>query len=225
MIGALLACAATQASVESERPGCEEAAETVSLAEACADESSLIALCEGGQCELYRCREVMEYLPMGSVVLTRGGGLSLPRAQGAQRFWGSAQKLPQGTQPVFIIPWNHKPPLLPSQQKMLEEAAKERNKPRERHHVFSQEFRPWFERKKINVDEFTILLEQLKHRSIHRGERGGPWNAAWRKWILANDNATKEEIFRYAGQLIYEFELFGPVMPYWKQPPPLPPGY
>jgi hypothetical protein len=26
-------------------------------------------------------------------------------------------------------------------------------------------------------------------------------------------------------QLCYEFELFGPVMPLWKQPPPLPLGY
>jgi uncharacterized lipoprotein (TIGR02269 family) len=127
---------------------------------------------------------------------------------------------------VFIIPWDHKPPLLPSQQKELEEAAKERNKPHEQHHVFPQALRKWFERKMINIDKYTIPLEVEKHRSIHRGANGGPWNAAWRKWTLANDGANPEEIFRYAGQLIYEFELFGPVLPYGKQrPQPLPPGY
>jgi uncharacterized lipoprotein (TIGR02269 family) len=226
VIGALAACATAPASSASESAGCEEAAEIISFEQACAEESSLIALCTDGQCGLYRCREVMTHLTVGSVVLARGGALSLPGVQGgAQRYWGSAQELPQDTRPVFIIPWDHKPPLLPSQQQMLEEAAKERQKPHEKHHVFSQEFREFFTEKGINIDEYTILLELVKHRSIHRGERGGPWNAAWRKWILANRGATKEEIFRYAGQLIYEFELFGPMVPYWKQPPPLPSGY
>ena len=65
-----------------------------------------------------------------------------------------------------------------------------------------------------------------KHRSIHRGPNGGPWNAAWQKFINAHiAGAPKEKIHRYAGQLIYEFELFGPVVPLWKQPPPLPLGY
>jgi uncharacterized lipoprotein (TIGR02269 family) len=110
---------------------------------------------------------------------------------------------------------------------MLEEAAKERRKPHEKHHIFPQAFRKWFTARGINIDEYVIPLEVEKHRSIHRGANGGPWNAAWVKFI--NENLArpppKEEIYRYAGQLIYEFELFGPVVPYWKQPPPLPPGY
>jgi uncharacterized lipoprotein (TIGR02269 family) len=226
VIGVLKACAAAPAPSASEGAGCEEAAETVSFEEACKEESTLVALCAGGQCGLYRCREVTEHLTVRRVVPARGGGLTLPGAQGAaQRYRGSAQEVPQDTRPVLIIPWGHKPPLLSSQQQMLEEAAKERRKPHEKHHVFSQEFRAWFTEKKINIDEHTLLLELLKHRSIHQGERGGAWNAAWRKWIRANGGATKEEIFRYAGQLIYEFKLFGPVVPYWKQPPPLPSGY
>jgi uncharacterized lipoprotein (TIGR02269 family) len=222
----LVACATAPAPTSSEGIGCEEAAELVSFEQACAEESSLVALCTSGQCGLYRCREVVEHLTAGRVVLARGGGLSLPGAQGGvQRYWGSAQELPQDTRPMLIIPWGPKPPLLPSQQQMLEEAAKERRKPHEKHHIFSQEFREFFTAKGINIDEYTILLELVKHRSIHQGERGGPWNAAWRKWIFANRGARKEEIFRYAGQLIYEFELFGPMVPYWKQPPPLPSGY
>jgi hypothetical protein len=61
------------------------------------------------------------------------------------------------------------------------------------------------------------------------GKRRGPgmaWNAAWDRFIQAHSKgASKEESHRYAGQLIYEFELFGPVVPLWKLPPPLPPGY
>lgn len=224
-LGALFACATTPFS-ELESGGAGDEGQAVSFQEACAEESSLLALCDGAQCGLYRCQEVMEHVLVGRVVPTRGVALTLPGAQGAQRYWGSAQDLPQDTRPVLIIPWDHKPPLLPSQLAMLEEAAKERSKPHERHHIFPRAFREWFSKQGINIDEFVILLEVGKHRSIHLGKNGGPWNEAWRRFILQHlAGAPKEEIYRYAGQLIYEFELFGPVLPYWKQPPPLPQGY
>ncbi len=120
----------------------------------------------------------------------------------AQRYWGSAQEQPWDSRPVLIIPWVPKP-LLPSQLKELEETAKERNRPHEQHHVFPQAFRSWFARKMINIDKYTI----------------------WDSFIQQNAGATQEEIFRYAGQLIYEFELFGPVVPYWRKVPSPPPGY
>jgi len=222
----LAACATTQRS-GSEEPGCEEGAEAASYEEVCAQEGSLLALCAGEQCGLYRCRELQERWAVGRVVLARGGGVVLPNPQlGAQRNWGSAQELPQDPRPVFIIPWRHKPPLLPTQQQMLEEAAKEWAKPHEKHHIFPRAFREWFTAQGIDIDAYVILLEVEKHRSIHRGERGGPWNAAWDKFIKEHKGrVAKEEIHRYAGKLIYEFELFGPVIPLWKQPPPLPPGY
>ncbi|HVG64316.1 MAG TPA: TIGR02269 family lipoprotein [Hyalangium sp.] len=223
---ALAACATTPAS-RSEEAGCEVATEAASYNEVCEQESSLVAVCAGEQCGLYRCREVRKSLTVGRVVLARFpvGGLPNPQVR-PQRHWGSAQEVPEDALPVFIIPWRHKPPLLPSQQAMLEEWAKERRKPHEKHHIFPQAFRGWFIRRGINIDEFVIPLEVEKHRSIHRGERGGPWNAAWEKFINEHkETVSKEEIYRYAGQLIYEFQLFGPVVPYWKQPPPLPPGY
>jgi len=226
VIAAVAACATTPPSW-SESPGCEEAAEAAPYEEVCEQESSLIALCAGAQCGLYRCLEVKEHLAEGRVLLARYpvGGLPNP-LNGVQRHWGSAQELPQDTRPVFIIPWKHKPPLLPSQQQMLGEAAKERRKPHEKHHIFPRAFRQWFTAQGIDIDEYVIPLEVEKHRSIHRGADGGPWNEAWRKFIRENlKGASKEEIYRYAGQLIYEFELFGPVVPYWKQPPPLLPGY
>ncbi len=225
-LGVVASCA-TVPSPEGESSGCEVAAKPVAFEEACQDGSSLLALCDGQHCGMYRCREVVGHLAESRVVPARGAPLPRPSAQaGAQRYWGSAQGLPHDSRPVFLIPWDHKLPLLPSQLNDLEEAARERLKPHEHHHVFSRAFRLWFARKKINIDQYTIPLELMKHRSIHRGANGGPWNEAWRRWILANDGATQEEIFRYAGQLIYEFELFGPVVPYRRRlPQPLPEGY
>ncbi len=217
----LAACATLQPSeTQNVNPGCEETAEATPFVEACRDEHNLLALCDEQQCGLYRCQEVVEHLAMGRVVLARGVTPQPPNPQGgAQRHWGSAQRVPKDSRPVFIIPWSPKPrqELLPSQTEALEKAAAERNKPHEQHHIFPQAFRKWFERKRIAIDKFTLLLLVEKHRSIHRGLNGGPWNAAWAKFIQENDDASPEEIFRHAGQLIYEFELFGPVMPYGRQ--------
>jgi uncharacterized lipoprotein (TIGR02269 family) len=225
LVGTLIACA-TAPLAELEGTSAEDEGPAVSFEEACAEEDGLLVLCNSDHCGLYRCQEVMEYASVGRIVPTRTGALTLPSAQEAQRYWGSAQDLPQDTRPVLIIPWDHKPPLLPSQLAMLEEAAKERSKPYEKHHIFPRAFREWFARRGINIDEYVILLEVEKHRSIHRGANGGPWNEAWWKFIQKHkEGVTREEIHRYAGQLIYEFQLFGPVMPYWKQPPPLPRGY
>lgn len=224
---ALVACATTPPA-GSDCTAVEQEGPAVSFEEACQDEHSFLALCDESQCGLYRCREVMEHPAEGPVVRTRGGALVLPSPPAAtRRFWGSAQELPQDSRPVFIIPWRHKPPLLPSQQQMLDEAAKERRKPHEKHHIFPQMFREWFTRREIDIDEYVMPLEVEKHRSIHRGTNGGPWNAAWAQFINQHlvKPPTKEEIHRHAGKLIYEFQLFGPIIPYSKQPPPLPPGY
>jgi uncharacterized lipoprotein (TIGR02269 family) len=223
----LLAACATVPAPESESVDNEELGHAASFEQACQDDSSLLALCHGQQCGLYRCREVMQHLLLGQAA-PAWAEVESPTAVGgtAQRNWGSAQEPQWQSHPVLIIPWDHQPPLLPSQLKELEEAAQERNKPHEQHHIFPRAFILWFERKGINIDEYTILLEVEKHRSIHRGAEGGPWNARWREWIRGHDGAPKAEIFQYAGLLIYEFELFGPVLPYRKRlPHPLPLGY
>lgn len=219
------ACAATPLS-GSGGAGDEESTQAASFDDLCEEATSMVALCAGEQCALYRCQEVKEHLPMRRVVPARFPVGALPNPQaGAQRNWGSAQQLPETTRPVFIIPWSHKPPLLPSQEEMLARHAAERRKPHERHHIFPQAFRAWFTAQGIDIDEYLIPLEVEKHRSIHRGANGGPWNAAWDKFIKAHpDETPKEEIHRYAGQLSYEFEFLGLVAPLWRQPPSLPLG-
>jgi uncharacterized lipoprotein (TIGR02269 family) len=135
--------------------------------------------------------------------------------------------LPENSTPVFVIPWGPKPPLLPSQKKMLEEWEAEWRRPHERHHIFPQEplLKEWFTSKGIDIHQYTILLLVDAHRRIHHPPpKGGAWNEAWRKYKRAHEDASKQEIERYAGQLLYEFELLGPVVPYyrrWTQPPPI----
>jgi uncharacterized lipoprotein (TIGR02269 family) len=221
----LTACATTLLSA-SEKAEVEQAFS--SFDEACAEEGSLLALCDAEECKAYRCKEVLDSLTASGVVLARTGGMALP-GPGAQRFWGSAQVLPKNTQPVFIIPWGPRPQpeLLPSQKLMLEEMQAQRRRPHELHHIFPQEkeLKEWFISKGIDIHMYTLPVEVEVHRRIHQQPpQGGPWNEAWRRFKKANDSASKMEIERYAGQLIYEFGLYGAVIPYRRkaiQPPPI----
>lgn len=223
---ALTACASVPVASDEEA---EESEQAATFAELCAQDGSLVPLCDAGQCGLYPCRDVVESLSgSGQVLLARTGGAVLPGpGSSAQRYWGSANGLPQNWNPVFIIPWGPKPPLLPSQKKMLEELEAERRKPHEKHHIFpqEQELKGWFTDKGINIHEFTMPLLVEVHRRIHHPPpKGGTWNDAWRKYMLANPGVNKEQIYKYAGQLIYEFGLVGPIVPYyrrWTQPPPI----
>ena len=221
----LAACAANRP-VESSEPGCEVAPQTASFEQLCAQDGSLLALCDQHQCGLYLCREVVQHLSAGQVVLARNVTRPLPSpGPGIERYRGDAQGVLQDTRPVFIIPWGHRPrpELLPSQKQQLAEAEARRKRPHEGHHVYSRAFREWFTAQGINIDEYILPLEVSEHRRIHRGPNGGPWNAAWRKFIDEHPNPPKEEIHRHAGQLLYEFGLFGVILPYklWTlQPPP-----
>jgi uncharacterized lipoprotein (TIGR02269 family) len=216
--GLLASCASTH-SVQREGD-----AETVSSwQEACEDARSLTFLCGEDACAFYRCAEVAP----GRVVRAYSNApVARPplRAPGStsQRYWGSAQGLPRDSQPVFIIPWyNDKPQrLLPAlceqQRKEAEELAR---KPRVKHHIFPQQqiLKEWFESKGISVHQWTLVLFKDDHDRIHNGPEGGPWNEAWRQYMRANRGATKEAIWRYAGELIYRFELYGPVIPYHRR--------
>jgi uncharacterized lipoprotein (TIGR02269 family) len=221
---ALTACATTQPFV-SEGEGCETSARLLPPEEACEEEGSLLAVCGTEACAVYRCREVAAELMAGQVVPTKHGGFARPPGE-AMRYWGTAQGLPKNSQPVFIIPWGPQPQpeLLPSQKQLLAEPKEQRTKVYEMHHIFPRELEEWFKEKGIDIDLYTMPLEVEEHRRIHRGERGGPWNAAWRKYQLENLGASKPEIMKYAGQLIYEFRLNGMIVPYRSRVLPPPPG-
>jgi uncharacterized lipoprotein (TIGR02269 family) len=129
--------------------------------------------------------------------------------------------LPEDREPVFVIPWknHHLRNLLPSQKQLLEEAARRMNRPHERHHIFpqEQELKEWFTVKGINIHEHTLFIDKELHAKLHRGPRGGPWNEAWRQFKRQNEGATKEELWRHAGELCVRFGLYGPIEPYYRQ--------
>jgi uncharacterized lipoprotein (TIGR02269 family) len=146
-----------------------------------------------------------------------------PPGGSAQRYWGSAQGLPGQAQPVFIIPWHKEAPqqrMLPLfSEAQLQELERAKGQPTEKHHIFPQEklLKEWFQGKGINVHEWTLILLKEDHDRIHRGARGGPWNEAWRQYKDTHDEAPKEAIWLYAGELIHRFRLYGPVIPYYRR--------
>jgi len=225
--GLLVGCAAAPHALGTEETGCDE--QPVSFEEVCYQHDTLLAVCEGGQCAAYRCWEVAEYLKVGQVVRTRGPlRPPLPRPPSGPQTraevgtaWNGPQGLPQPLRPVFVIPWKGTSPalLLPGSVKVLESQEQPRGKPYEKHHIYPQarDLKEWFTDRGIDIHQWTLALEVEEHRRIHRGANGGPWNEAWRRFKEDNENATKLEIERHAGKLIYEFNLYGVVVPYSRQ--------
>ncbi|MGE0887717.1 MAG: DUF2380 domain-containing protein [Blastocatellales bacterium] len=83
-----------------------------------------------------------------------------------------------------------------------------------KHHIFPQALRAVFKNAGINIDDYAIRIPKALHDSIH-GHRGGPWVNAWREFFKQNPNATAEEIHKYAGKLLYEFQIpGGPIIRY-----------
>jgi uncharacterized lipoprotein (TIGR02269 family) len=223
--GLLVGCAAAPYAVGPEEAGCEQT--PASFEEVCYQQDTLLALCEGGQCAAYRCWEVAEYFRVRQVVRTRGPlrppqPRPPPSPQTRREVgtpWSGPQGVAQPVQPVFIIPWTGAAPPLPQagKVKVLESQEQLRGKPYEKHHIYPQELKEWFKDKGINIHQWTLALEVEEHRRIHRGANGGPWNEAWRRFQKAHRGATKLEIELHAGKLIYEFNLYGVVVPYSRQ--------
>lgn len=120
-----------------------------------------------------------------------------------------------GAPPIFEIKIHPEPPeakLAPSVRALLQEKNKD---PYVKHHIFPQAFKPFFKEKGINVHDWVMILPLNEHKRIHRGERGGPWNADWNEWINLNgDNVNKTDIYRFAGEMIYRYCLAGTLTRY-----------
>jgi hypothetical protein len=93
------------------------------------------------------------------------------------------------------------------------------------HHLFPQSFRTWFGNRGIEIDKYTIPLERSTHLAGIHGRGGfvgpgnvmlpGRWNALWRTFIQQNPNATAEEVYKHAGELMDQFGLNHlPIVPY-----------
>lgn len=203
----LAACATTLPSVHQN----DEALEVVdSWEEGCEDERSLVLLCreDGEECGFFRCREVV---PHDEVLLaSRGGGpIYIPGGAPAPRRWNRLRGWPRNTEPVLTFRFNRhfdpKPsvPALPPGRWV-------------KHHLLPQALKAWFQRQGVpDIHQFTILIPEHVHIRIHsRGPNGGLWNGAWSQFRDAHPDASPVEIYRHAGELIFRFELTGPIVPY-----------
>jgi uncharacterized lipoprotein (TIGR02269 family) len=212
--GLLVACA-TSSPVVHERNEAPEVPEVVaSWEEGCEDERTLLPLCDedGEECGLYRCKEVV---PRETLLAFRGGGIPPIYTPGSpaspRRWWRRPLWLSRNAQPVLTFRFNRhldpkpSPPALPAGRWV-------------RHHIFpqAQDLQQWFHKRGVpDIHQFTLLIPEHVHLRIHSGgPRGGEWNMAWLRFKTNNPNALPEAIYRHAGELIFRFQLTGPVVPY-----------
>jgi len=186
-----------------------------SFEEGCADASTVVLLCEGSDCGFFRCRD-LDVEP-GGVQLTRGGFMTSPAAPGRRPGrWRRGPWQPRNVGPVLTFRLN------PSLDPKSPPLARPQLPPGRyvRHHLFSQasDLAAWFKKQGVNIHGFTMVIEETVHYRIHSGgPGGGRWNEAWRQFKRANPYASPEEIYRHAGELIYRFELIGPIVPYYSR--------
>ncbi|MCY1017459.1 TIGR02269 family lipoprotein [Pyxidicoccus sp. MSG2] len=183
-------------------------------------------ICGVGACGLYYCEDVepngivraqamVPVRPPAPPMPAPGPARPFPTPANPQRYWGSMQGLPENAEPIFIIPWNQ------SSEEYAARLRKElENQPRRtwvKHHVFPQAFKEWFLSRGVDIHEWTLVLDKQVHENIHRGGMGGPWNAEWARYIENNRRAHRQAIHLFATQMIFRFDLAGPVVPYYSK--------
>jgi len=80
----------------------------------------------------------------------------------------------------------------------------------EYHHIFPQrsDLAAEFAKRGIDIDAFTMRVPKEVQSRIHGGApRGGKWNEAWEDFFRTNPEATDVDVYKHAGELIYQFEL------------------
>ncbi|RKH94093.1 TIGR02269 family lipoprotein [Corallococcus sp. AB004] len=178
-----------------------------------AEDRCVATLCTGTECALFFCED----LASSGIVRTRATAPVFVAPGGtAQRNWGSAQGLPGDRQPVMVFRW-YPQERLPSEvrrQQAMEEWAR---RPKEKHHLFPQQYTAYFLSKGINVHDYVMAIDKDLHARIHRGPDGAPWNGEWRMFFSRTyGRATKPQHFEQASKMIQQFGLFGLTMTYWQ---------
>jgi uncharacterized lipoprotein (TIGR02269 family) len=172
-------------------------------------------LCLGDTCGIYRCEDMPGEIELARFPPSRPHAAAAAPGSGPRRNWGGAQNLPRGA--VMVFPnWNGAPERVIPPSHQLPAGRFEK------HHVFPQEevLARWFEKQGVKIHNYTMPIPRELHQRIHNaGGRGGPWNQAWRDFRTAKPNASPEEIYKHAGELIHRFQLSGgPVQPYYSGP-------
>ncbi len=186
LVGLLLGACVT--SVPTVREA-DETPETVSASreEARADPSCLVPLCDEGRCALWRCQDVVE-AEERPVLLAQALVPVRPPVRAPPS---------QVPVPSFRTSWEDHPgrwwgvPL---------------GVPTGVEPIFEIPWHNWRERER----------QRFVHQWLHSGgPEGGQWNEAWRQFAREKGSlAKKEDIWRFAGELMLRFGVNGPLVPY-----------
>ncbi|MCE9670755.1 TIGR02269 family lipoprotein [Myxococcus stipitatus] len=201
--------------------GADSAEDCAEAAEEDDDEGCVTVACVGATCGLYRCEDVSS-----APLALRGGGAAAPMAgvgTSPQRYWGAPQVMP-GREPVLVFHMA-RPEELPS-TKALRKAREEWEKvPKEKHHIFPRAFEEYFRGQHINIHEYALAIDMKRHKELHRGERGAPWNADWEAFIWRMErereggvprSEIRRRLFEFAGGMIQRYRLVGMPLSYWQ---------
>lgn len=142
----------------------------------------------------------------------------------------------EGDQPVFGGPeraLDPRRPVLSSRERfaidrIVEGASLSARAPSLReHHLFPRSLRRSFQRMSIDVEAWTILIDEGQHARIHSGRdifgRGGLWTHEWRRWLQEraqrSESLDMADAFEHAAEMIETLRLapYGLLEPYASQ--------
>lgn len=179
----------------------------------------VVLTCAEGECGVFGCEDIdseaLANTSRGySVDLARGFRPPF-RAPGTHRNWRRAG-LREDARPRMTFHFRYRQGFLPAFPRLEGKLIK--------HHLFPQEARlaEWFRASGIQIHEWTMLIPEQVHLRIHRGARGGLWNAAWRQYYEANSArpVLREELLSKAFELALRFDIAGPIHSYYSPIPP-----
>ncbi|WP_186002117.1 TIGR02269 family lipoprotein [Corallococcus sp. Z5C101001] len=167
-------------------------------------------VCADDLCGLYFCEDTGALLARGGI---RPPVSAAAPGSGPRRNWGSAQPLPGDREAIFVIRWYDHPAPTPT------DGRKPSGSGWVRHHLYPQDpnLAKFFLRQgNINVHDFTMVIPRAEHVRLHgAGGRGGPWNQAWRDFARNHPSATPKEIQDELARMIVQFDIMGPIVPYY----------
>ncbi|CAM3845046.1 TIGR02269 family lipoprotein [Corallococcus sp. ZKHCc1 1396] len=177
------------------------------------EDRCVATLCKETECALFFCEDLVP----GRVVRARASApVFVAPGSTAWRSWGSAQGLPGNRSPVMVFRWSPRE-RLPSEVRRQQAREEWARRPKEKHHLFPQQYTAYFRSKGINVHDYVVVIDKAEHARIHRGPDGAPWNGEWRAFFSRTyGRATKPEHFEQASKMIQQFGLFGLTTTYWQ---------
>lgn len=85
------------------------------------------------------------------------------------------------------------------------------------HHVFPQKYESFFKKRGILIHLSTVRLPANKHlKWVHGGK--DRWSTDWKKWIDENPNASNNELYRFAGEMLHKYDIDNITLEvYWRK--------